>query len=72
MTTYDVRIWSIREFKGRDRKTGKPKSTYRLRWKVAGREFGDSFQTRACSLPPEPITKTFITTYHNMKGKWCQ
>ena len=47
MTTYDVRIWSIREFKGRDRKTGKPKSTYRLRWKVAGREFGDSFQTRA-------------------------
>ena len=47
MTTYDVRIFSIREHKGIDRKTGKPRSTYRVRWKVAGRECGKSFQTSA-------------------------
>ncbi|WP_433210987.1 tyrosine-type recombinase/integrase [Dactylosporangium sp. CS-047395] len=47
MSTYDVRIWSIREHKGKDRKTGKPRSTYRVRWGVAGKEFGESFQTRA-------------------------
>jgi integrase len=47
MSTYDVKIWSIQEHKGRDRKTGKPRSTYRLRWVVAGRVFGDRFQTKA-------------------------
>jgi integrase len=47
MSTYDVRIWVIREHKGRDRKTGKPRNTYRVRWTVAGREFGESHQTRA-------------------------
>ncbi|MEV0570671.1 tyrosine-type recombinase/integrase [Dactylosporangium sp. NPDC050588] len=47
MTTFDVRIWGIREHKGKDRKTGKPRSTYRLRWLVAGEELGESFQTRA-------------------------
>src|SRR5947209_730476 len=46
MSTYDVRIWSIREYKGKDRKTGKPRSTYRVRWEVAGEEFGKTFQTR--------------------------
>ena len=44
--TYDVRVWGIREHKGKDRKTGKPRSTFRVRWTVAGEEFGDSFQTR--------------------------
>lgn len=47
MSTYDVRIWAIREHKGRDRKTGKERKTYRVRWKVAGKEFGKSVQTRA-------------------------
>lgn len=41
--TYDVRIWSIREYKSKAKK----RSTYRVRWSVAGREFGESFQTRA-------------------------
>ncbi|BFU47869.1 tyrosine-type recombinase/integrase [Krasilnikovia sp. MM14-A1004] len=47
MSTYDVRIWNIQEHKGKDRKTGKPRSTYRLRWVVAGHVFGDRFQTKA-------------------------
>lgn len=46
MSTYDVKIWSIQEHKGKDRKTGKPRSTYRLRWVVAGHVFGDRFQTK--------------------------
>ncbi|MEU1751999.1 integrase [Micromonospora matsumotoense] len=46
-STYDVRIWTIREYKGRDRKTGKDRKTYRVRWEVAGRECGETFQTRA-------------------------
>jgi site-specific recombinase XerD len=46
-TTYDVRIWAIREHKGKDRKTGKPRSTYRVRWLVVGKDFGESYQTRA-------------------------
>ncbi|GIM98013.1 tyrosine-type recombinase/integrase [Paractinoplanes toevensis] len=45
--TYDVRLWAIREHVGKDRKTGKPRSTYRVRWLVAGRDFGETFQTRA-------------------------
>jgi integrase len=47
MSTYDVRIWGIREHKGKDRKTGKPRSTYRVRWQVAGKDFGKSYQTKA-------------------------
>ncbi|PRY19139.1 tyrosine-type recombinase/integrase [Pseudosporangium ferrugineum] len=46
-TTYDVRLWAIREHTGKDRKTGKPRSTYRVRWMVAGNEFGETFKTRA-------------------------
>ncbi|MFI5935763.1 tyrosine-type recombinase/integrase [Actinoplanes sp. NPDC051494] len=46
-TTYDVRLWAIREHKGKDRTTGKARSTYRVRWLVAGEEFGETFQTRA-------------------------
>src|SRR4051812_47656496 len=47
MSTHDVKIWSIQEHQGKDRKTGKPRSTYRLGWVVAGRVFSDRFQTRA-------------------------
>ncbi len=47
MSTYSVRVWAIREHKGRDPKTGKARSTYRVRWQVAGKDFGKSFQTRA-------------------------
>ena len=47
MSTYDVRVWSIQEHKGKDRKTKKEKTTYRLRWTVAGRVFSDSYQTKA-------------------------
>lgn len=44
--TYDVRVWAIREHKGKDRTTGKPRSTFRVRWSVNGVELGESFQTR--------------------------
>jgi integrase len=47
MTTYDVRIYAIEERKTTDRKPGRPRSTYRVRWVVAGKRFGDSFKTRA-------------------------
>src|SRR5215813_6264337 len=47
VSTYDVRIWAIREYKGKDRKTRKPRLTYRVRWEVAGKEWGESFQTKA-------------------------
>lgn len=47
MSTYDVRVWAIQEHKGKDRKTGKPQSTYRVRWVVAGEVCGDRFQTKA-------------------------
>jgi len=47
VSTYDVRIWGIRELKGRERKTGKPRVSYRVRWGVAGREWGETFQTKA-------------------------
>jgi integrase len=47
MSSYDVVIWPIREHKGRDRRTGKARSTYRVRWRVGVREFGKSYQTRA-------------------------
>nr|BFE64988.1 tyrosine-type recombinase/integrase [Dactylosporangium thailandense] len=46
MSTFDVRVWSIEEHKGKDRKSGKPKSTFRVRWVVAGKRFGDSFASR--------------------------
>jgi integrase len=46
-TTYDVRLWGIREYHGKDRKTGKPRSTYRVRWLVAGEDFGETFTTKA-------------------------
>jgi integrase len=47
MTTYDVRIQSTEEYKGKERAAGKPRSTYRVRWAVAGKRFGKTFQTRA-------------------------
>ncbi|WP_436525339.1 tyrosine-type recombinase/integrase [Actinoplanes sp. HUAS TT8] len=46
-TSFDVKIWAIQEHQGKDRKTGKPRSTYRVRWVVAGHVFGESFKTRA-------------------------
>ncbi|OJF10052.1 tyrosine-type recombinase/integrase [Couchioplanes caeruleus] len=45
-TTYDVRVWGIREHKGKDRKTGKPRNSFRARWRVEARPFGETFQTR--------------------------
>ncbi|SNY58224.1 tyrosine-type recombinase/integrase [Paractinoplanes atraurantiacus] len=47
MSTYDVKVWSIQEHRGKDRKTGKPKTTYRVRWVVAGKVFSDRFETKA-------------------------
>ncbi len=47
MSTYEVRIQGIEEHKGKDRKTGKDRSTYRVRWQVAGKRFGKSYQTKA-------------------------
>jgi integrase len=47
LITYDVRIWTIREFKSKAKTVGKPSSTYRVRWIVAGEEFGETFQTKA-------------------------
>ena len=47
MSTYDVKVWAIQEYKGKDSKTGKPRSSYRVRWVVSGRVFGESFKTKA-------------------------
>ncbi|MEV0291010.1 tyrosine-type recombinase/integrase [Kribbella sp. NPDC050820] len=38
--SYDVRIYKIEEYKG------KKKATYRARWAVAGKRFGDTFTTK--------------------------
>ncbi len=48
MSTYKVRIWTIREHTSRAvaASGGKARSTYRVRWTVAGKEFGESFATR--------------------------
>jgi integrase len=40
LSTYDVRIWSL------DRYRGKSKTTYRVRWVVAGKRFVSTFETR--------------------------
>ena len=40
-TSYDVRVWTIRAYEGARRRT------YTVRWTVAGREFRDTFATRA-------------------------
>jgi integrase len=45
-TSYDVRIWTIREHETKARKGGKPVCTYRVRWRVAKEEFGESFKTK--------------------------
>jgi hypothetical protein len=47
MSTFDVKVWSIQEHHGKDRKTGKPKTTYRVRWVVAGKVFSDRYETKA-------------------------
>ncbi|WAL65194.1 tyrosine-type recombinase/integrase [Amycolatopsis cynarae] len=39
--THEVRIWAIKQYRG------KKKTTYRVRWVVAGNEFGESFETSA-------------------------
>jgi integrase len=39
VTSFDVRVWSV------DARRGK-KTTYRVRWVVAGRQFSDSFATK--------------------------
>lgn len=44
--TYDVRLWGIREHKTRTGRGKKAASTFRVRWLVAGEEFGESFQTK--------------------------
>jgi len=41
MSTYNLKIWSIREIKGRNR------STYQIRWLVNGVEIAETSQTRA-------------------------
>ncbi|WP_432981558.1 tyrosine-type recombinase/integrase [Dactylosporangium sp. CA-233914] len=47
MSTYDVRIWAIGTYEVKDRKTGKRKDAYQLRWLVAGKRFSKAFQTQA-------------------------
>ncbi|GAA0716714.1 hypothetical protein [Dactylosporangium roseum] len=47
MSTYDVRIWGISTYEVKDRKTGKKKLAYQLRWLVAGKRFSKAFQTQA-------------------------
>ena len=39
-TTYDVRIWKIQPYKGKN------KTTYRVRWTVAKGQWGETFATR--------------------------
>jgi integrase len=46
-STYDVKIWAIQEHKTKESRNGKPQNTYRVRWVVAGRVFGESYKTKA-------------------------
>ena len=46
ITSYDVKIWTIRVHESKARRGGKPICTYRARWVVAGTEFGESFKTK--------------------------
>lgn len=39
-SSYQVRIWAL------ERREGKRKTTYRVRWSVAGRRFTETFDTR--------------------------
>ncbi len=57
MTTYDVRIWGISTYKVKDRKTGKAKDAYQLRWAIAGKRFSKAFQTKALaeSFRSQPV-----------------
>jgi integrase len=46
-TSFEVRIWEIREKTGRSRKNGKPgRKSYIVRWVVAKKEFPKTFATR--------------------------
>jgi hypothetical protein len=54
MSAYNVRIWDVPEHKGKDRKTGKPHSTYRVRWVVAGRQSGNGLGPRASTGAASP------------------
>jgi integrase len=41
MSRYDVRLFAVEERRGTER------STFRVRWQVAGKRFGETYQTRA-------------------------
>lgn len=51
--TYDVRVWSIQPYKGQRR------TTYKVRWEVAGKERKRSFQTRKLA---ESFRSTLVTS----------
>ena len=58
MTSFDVRFWKIEARKGKG-------TTYRVRWVVAGRPFGESFLTMALA---ESFRAKLITAARNGEG----
>ncbi|GGK13033.1 site-specific integrase [Pilimelia terevasa] len=60
-TTYDVRIFAIDERPRRDRKTGKPVSSWRVRWQVGDRVFPREFATKALA---EGFRSRLLTFQH--------
>ena len=58
MTSFDVRFWKIEARKGKG-------TTYRVRWVVAGRPFGESFLTMALA---ESFRAMLITAARNGEG----
>nr|WP_221376881.1 integrase [Actinoplanes polyasparticus] len=46
-TTYDVQVYKIEDRKYAPTAGGKSRTSYRVRWAVAGRKFGDTFKTKA-------------------------
>ena len=58
MSSFDVRFWKIEARKGKG-------TTYRVRWIVAGRPFGESFLTMALA---ESFRAKLITAARNGEG----
>ncbi|MEU4159537.1 integrase [Actinoplanes sp. NPDC026670] len=62
-TSHDVQIFSIEERKYAPANGGKPRVSHRVRWRVAGQKFGDTFHTKALA---ESFRSRLIT--HQREG----
>ena len=86
-TSFDVRIWAIRAYKG------KKKTTYSVRWAVGGKEFFETFGTKALAesfrasllsatrkgeafdtetgLPQSAVRQANTITWYELAVKFC-